>query len=196
MLDSRKERAERFAEMHARARLTAGKSQEYMAYEMGIAKKTVQNWERGKTSPTFFQSLEWFRILKINPTPLYFRMMFPDEKQGISPEDSDAAIDSAFNDFTKNLSIDDKRALLYLYLGGHGSSPHSVIQLLLAHLHTPIRARITNAVVILNNYQIEKQRGGLICPKNISPDIDNLNRAVNRAQLSAIENRESYFNID
>ena len=50
----------RLAELHMRARYDAGKSQEYIALEMGVSKKTVANWEKGISTPDIFDSFRWF----------------------------------------------------------------------------------------------------------------------------------------
>ena len=63
------ERAKRFALMFSKSRAKMKKSQEFMALGLGVSKKTIQNWENGTSSPTFFQSSEWFRILGLNPMP-------------------------------------------------------------------------------------------------------------------------------
>ncbi len=121
------------------SRCKANKSQEWMALELGVSRKTIQNWESGASIPSFFDSLEWFHVLNINPFPYFLEFVYPDTVKGVKPEDSDDRIEDAFDSLIGNLSVQDKRALLYLYYGEHGSSPYSVLQLMLAHLHEHLK---------------------------------------------------------
>lgn len=196
MNSTRSQRVYRFAELHASARIEAGKSQEYMALELGVSKKTVMNWEKGTSSPSFFQSLEWFRVLNTNPFPYYLSYIYPDQLKGLKGTDSDEKIEEAFEAMIHHISIADKRALLYLYYGNHGSSPHSLIQLMLAHTHTPIQSRIANAFLVSHVYSLHKQLGTDICPDNIQPDMDDLNEAIMKAQDAVMNNGFGYTNID
>ena len=157
MSPTRSERVQLFADIHIKARIAAGKSQEFMAIELGIAKKTVQNWEKGISSPSFFQSLEWFRVLNTNPFPYYMSMMYPKEFNHIKSANTDEEIDEAFDTLIKQISTNDKRALLYIYYGAHGGDPHTIINLMLAHLHTPLQARITQAMLISYIYEMQEE---------------------------------------
>lgn len=195
MEESRGNKIKRFSDIHSNARLIAGKSQEYMALELGVAKKTVQNWEKGLSSPSFFQSLEWFRILNTNPFPYYMDVLYPDKIAGVKASDSDEKIEEAFNSLIQNISINDKRALLYLYYGKHGSSPHSVIQVMLAHLHLPMTLRINNACNVDTNYKMAKELNMLVCPDNIQPDLSDFKRSIVMALEACKDNRDSYSNL-
>lgn len=195
MSDSRKNKIERFAKMHIDARQIACKSQEYMALEMGISKKTVQNWEKGISSPSFFQSLEWFRILNINPFPYYLDVLYPDKIAGVKASDSDEKIEEAFDSLIHNISINDKRALLYLYYGKHGSSPHSVIQFLLSHLHVPMSYRIIDACNICTSYKLAKELNLIVCPDNIQPDLSDFTESINKAVSACKDNLDRYSNL-
>ena len=192
---TRSERAKAFAETHAKVRFKEGKSQEYMAMELGVSKKTIQNWEKGISSPTFFQSLEWFRILNTNPFPYYLALTYPDKLKGLKGSDSDGKINEAFDALVETLPSSAKRAILYLFYGEHGSSPNAIIQMMLAHLHTPLRSRVTQAILIAHMYEMEKELGNLICKDNIMPDIDVLNDAIDKARISAIHHDYGYNNI-
>lgn len=196
MEESRLERIKRFALMHAMVRDKAGKSQEYMAAELCVSKKTIQNWEKGVSSPSFFQSLEWFRVLNVNPFPHYLMIVFPDAFFGLDSNSADNKIEDAFEALMDNISINTKRALLYLFYGEHGSSSNAVLQMMLAHLHTPMKDRIAPASIIATMYEMEKELGNLICPENIQPDLDVLNEAIYQGKASAIKNENAYGMVD
>ncbi|MDD6347715.1 MAG: helix-turn-helix transcriptional regulator [Lachnospiraceae bacterium] len=195
MNSSRYDRVRRFAEIHYEARLRAGKSQEYMALELGVAKKTVQNWEKGVSSPSFFQSLEWFRVIGINPYPYYMSILYPEELLHIKPTDDDEKIDRAFEALIRSIAMDDKRALLYLYNGAHGSSPHAILQLLLCHLHSPMSFRINNACGIETAYKLAEELNTIVCPDNIRPDLSNFRDSINRAIEACKNNTDRYTSL-
>ena len=192
MEGTRSDRAKAFAETHAKVRCKEGKSQEYMAMELGVSKRTVQNWEKGISSPTFFQSLEWFRILNTNPFPYYLALTYPDELMGLKGSDSDEKINEAFDALAETLPISAKRALLYIFYGEHGSSPNAILQMVLAHLHTPLQARITQATVTAHMYEMEEELGNLICKDNILPNMDTLNEAILKARIAALHHEYGY----
>ena len=192
MEESRLDRIKKFGLMHAIARNKAGKSQEYMAAELCVSKKTIQNWEKGISSPSFFQSLEWFRILNINPFPHYLTYVFPDVIYGLKNTSENERIEEAFEVLMQNLSINSKRALIYLFFGEHGSSATAILQLVLAHLHLPIKDRIAPAQIVFDMYEMEKELGNLICPENIQPDLDVLNDAIYMGKASAKKNEKGY----
>ena len=196
MSTTRSERVQLFSDMHTKARMAAGKSQEFMAIELGIAKKTVQNWEKGISSPSFFQSLEWFRVLNANPFPYYMSMMYPKEFNHIKCADTDAEIDEAFETLIKQISVNDKRALLYIYFGAHGGDPHTIINLMLAHLHTPLQNRITQAMLISFIYEMQEEIDNLICKDDIMPNMTELKDSLMRARVSALQKSYGYSVLD
>ena len=196
MTQTRTERVQLFADMHVKARIAAGKSQEFMAIELGVAKKTVQNWEKGISSPSFFQSLEWFRVLNTNPFPYYMSLMYPKESHCIKSANTDEEINEAFDTLIKQISVNDKRALLYIYYGAHGGDPHTIINLMLAHLHTPLQARITQAMLISYIYEMQLEIDNLICKDDIMPNLLELNESLMRARVAALHKSYGYSVFD
>lgn len=188
IMESRTEDVLRFADVHAKARISCGKSQEWMAMELGVSKKTVQNWEKGISSPTFYQSLEWFRALKLNPFPSYLEYYY--NKPNEHPSDSD--VEEEWNSLSENLPTWVKRAILFIFFGRHGSSPASLVQLTLAHIHTPLKSRVVNATIIKHNYEMAQAQGDIICQEHILPDMDMLDIAINEGKKSAINNEYGY----
>lgn len=189
------QRIQRFAEMHYKARCKADKSQEYMAMELGVAKKTVQNWEKGISSPSFFQSLEWFRALGINPMPYYVSLIYPSASVDVDSGTDDEEIDKAFDEMMKNIPRSGKRALLFLFYGKHGSSPNAIMNMMLAHLHTPMQSRTLHARLISETYEMDEKLGNIVCPDNIRPNITALNKAIDSAKNATINKQNSYNNI-
>lgn len=186
------EEKKRLAEMHMKARYDAGKSQEYVALEMGVSKKTVANWEKGVSTPDIFDSINWFRVLGLNPMPYYLNFMFPTLFEVVNSASKDEDVEILFEQLVENLTINNKRALLYLFYGNHGSSPNAVVQLILAHLHTPIKDRVLHAEVIAREFEMEKELGNIICKDNIMPDMDVLNSAIQNGRSSALSGEFGY----
>ena len=193
--ETTQERAKRFSKIWARSRADVGKTREYMAKGLGISKKTVQNWENGVTAPDLFMGSEWFHVLGINPVPYYLSFIFPKLFDGIVPEDEDEVISQALMDLVKNSTAKEKRQLLFLMAGQHGSSWYSLLQLFTAHCHTSMRTRANVARMVLDNYEIEEATGTLVCPENVRPDIALLQNAVEEGKRSAINGCSGYTNV-
>lgn len=189
------DRERQFAKIWVNSRVDAGKTQDYMAKGLGISTKTIQNWENGVTAPDFFMGSEWFRVLGINPLPYYLSFVFPDLFADISPNDSDDSIEQALMILIKNSTAIEKRELLYLMAGRHGSSWYSLLQMFTAHCHTSMKSRIGVARNILENYEIEAATGQLVCPTNIQPDIEMLRNAVEEGKKSVISGNFGYTNV-
>ncbi|MGM9615900.1 MAG: helix-turn-helix domain-containing protein [Oscillospiraceae bacterium] len=194
--ESRIERAERFAKIWWSSRAKAGKSQEVMALGLGVSKKTIQNWERGISSPSFFQSAEWFRILGLNPMEYYLAFLYPDQFGSIQPSSSDESIEETLMLLIKNTSPLEKRQLLFLMSGVHGSSWISLMQLFTAHCHTSMQARVAAARLILENYEMEEQTTGLVCPENVRPDMDILRQAVKEGKQAVLCHNSGYTTME
>lgn len=188
MGETRYDRIQDFALMHSKARVNAGKSQEFMAAELGVSKKTIQNWEKGISQPDFFQSVEWFRVLGVNPFPCYLEYYYG--KPNDAP--TDECVEQEWQELTGILPKYIKRALLFILFGRHGSSPFSLIQLTLAHIHTPLKSRVINATIIKHNYDMAMAQDEIICKDNILPDMDMLDDAIIQGKESAIKNDFGY----
>lgn len=190
------DKKKRFAQIWAISRIDAGKTQDFMAKGLGISKKTVQNWENGVTAPDFFMGSEWFRVLGINPLPYYLSYVFPVLFADISPNDSDDSIEQALILLIKNSTPIEKRELLYLMAGRHGSSWYSLLQMFTAHCHTSMKSRVGVARNILENFEIESATGQLVCETNVMPDIEMLRNAISEGKKSVIAGNTGYTNVN
>lgn len=174
-------------------RIKSKRSQEYMALEMGVARKTIQNWEKGISAPSIDQAIEWFRILKISPLPYLFQYVYP-EMQAINARDDDQKLRQNLITLIEQLPSEGIRQLLYLFYGDHGSSPRAVLNMLTAHLQTPMRDRVMTASLILKHYQISSQQNNLTSLHHIQPDVELLQSCIDKGEKAAIEGMESYVN--
>lgn len=189
------ERAKRFSKIWWRSRADAGVSQEYVAIGVGVSRKTVQNWEKGISSPDLFQASEWFNVLGLNPLPYFLDFIFPQDVDGIKSKDDDKRIDEALKQLIEQLPAAGKRQLLYMLYGNHGSSPNAVLNLMNAHLQAPLKDRIVHAAMIVENYELEKMLGNLVCPSNIQPDIKMLRTSMENARTTVEKHRSGYHMI-
>lgn len=189
------ERAKRFSKIWWRSRADAGVSQEYVAIGVGVSRKTVQNWEKGISSPDLFQASEWFNVLGLNPLPYFLDFIFPQDVDGIKSKDEDKRIDEALKQLLEQLPAAGKRQLLYMLYGNHGSSPNAVLNLMNAHLQAPLKDRIVHAAMIVENYELEKMLGNLVCPSNIQPDIKMLRTSMENARTTVEKHRSGYHMI-
>lgn len=186
-METRGERARRMGQLLAKARYDAGFTQQNMSLEMGIAMKTIHNWESGASSPTLFQALEWFRTLSLNPTPYFLRFIYPElyEKEV-------GSVDEKLKVAISQLSDSEKEQVLYILSGNHGSSIHALIQLTLAHIQTSLRSRCASAAIVLQSYQFEKRLGMLVAPDEPQPNIEVLRKAIQDGTESVYRNERSY----
>lgn len=168
------------------------RSQEFMALELGVARKTIQNWEKGSSEPTIEQAIQWFRVLGISPLPYLFQIVFPDMER-ISSSDEEAKLRRSLEDMIDELPMEAVRQLLYLFYGDHGSSPRAVLNMLTAHLQTPMASRVSQGSVILKNYEMAVRRNELSDSGHIQPNTELLKEAINRGMDAAVNNDGAYI---
>ena len=181
---------DRFAEMWRSSREDAGVSQDYMARAMGVSKKTVQNWEAGTSCPNQATGFEWFSVLGLNPFPYYLRIVYPSfQKADAIPDNLDAALISMIG----NLPTEYKMKLMYFLSGEHGSSPIALMDMMAAHLQTPLRDRINIAISVSTNYKLAQIRDTLTCDvQDVQPDMDLLNYAVDQGVKAVADGKKAY----
>ena len=193
--DSKEDRLRRFAKIWADSRADAGKSQEFVAEGLGVSKKTVQNWEKGVTSPDLFTGSEWFRVLGVNPVSYYLAYLFPSFFENVSSKRDEQVIEQALNALICQTSPQEKRELLYLMAGQHGSSWYSLLQMFTAHCHTTMQSRVNAARMILENYEMEESQGELVCPEAIRPDLRMLKSAIREGKGAVLTGSSGYANL-
>lgn len=193
-MENREERAERFARIWWQSRMDAKKSQEYMALSMGVSKRTIQNWERGVTAPDMLQSIEWFQVLGLNPNHYFMYFFYPYLQVVKDNEEEERALEKSLAFCISNMSVAEKKQMLYLMTGNHGSSWYSLLQMFTAHAHTSMRSRVAAARIIAENYEMEDSTGNLVCPEEAPPDMEVLNRAISQGKQAAQDGKSGYMN--
>ncbi len=195
MEESRIDRASRFSKIWWKSRADAEKSQEFMALGLGVSKKTVQNWEKGISAPDLFQGSEWFRLLGLNPLPYYLAFLFPDLFGDISPNTPDEEVDLALHHLIDQATPMEKRQLLFLMAGKHGSSWYALLQMFTAHCHTSMQCRVATARIVLDNYEMQQETNELVCTDNVAPNLDILRNAIESGKSAAQQKRPGYTSV-
>lgn len=193
--NDREERRGRFARIWSRSRADAGKTQDYMAEGLGVSRKTIQNWESGVTAPDLFTGSEWFRVLGMNPLPYYLAYLYPDLFNEVDPTADEETVEEALMVRVHGLTPTEKRQLLFLMTGQHGSSWYSLLQMFTAHCHTVMQSRVNTARMIVENYEMDCGRKENICPESVQPDLKMLKNAIEECKKSVIRNASGYINI-
>jgi len=182
----------RLSQILCTTRSMSGISQEALAFELGVARKTIQNWEKGTTSPTFDQIIGWFRVVNISPLPYLFQYIYPD-MENINSKDSDERLRKALITLIETLPMEGVRELLYLFYGDHGSSPRAVLNLLTAHLQSPMKDRVTQAGVIVKNYELALKKNNVTANEHIQPNIPLLKEALEKGENAFLSDSDIYF---
>lgn len=175
-----------------KSRTKVGRSQEYMANELGVARKTIQNWENGMSCPTVEQAMTWFEILNLNPLPYFIEYIHP-SLEDIKPTDDDERIIEALHVVLNDLPISSIRQLFFLLYGNHGSSPTAILNMLTAHLQSPMKDRLINASIIEKNYEIAMLQHKTSCPTHVQPDLELLKQGIHEGNKAVLNGSESYM---
>lgn len=158
--ESRIERAKRFAKVWWKSRDDVGKSQEFMALSMGVSKKTIQNWEKG-----------------LNPIKYYMEFLYPNffDKTSL---DNESELNEKLNNLIKISSAKEKKELIYIMSGTHGSSWPALLQLFAMYCQISLQSRVIVAKIVLENYEMEEKMGRLVNSDKIKPDLELLKSAI------------------
>lgn len=178
--------------MLSASRYKAGKSQQYMADALGVSKKTIQNWEDGTSYPSDKTLIDWFNVLSTAPHPYILALLYPD--MDFNNLQSDKDVDKAFENLTRELPVHVKKKLLFILTGAHGSSPVSVLDMVVAHLQTPLRDRLNVCQHIIINYEMAEALDMLSDSTAIRPSIDNLKQSLEHGVKAVRKRLNTYIN--
>lgn len=167
---------DKLASMWRRSREDAGKSQDYVAKKLGVSKKTVQHWEESYSSPSQAMGFKWFEVLGLQPIPYYLDALYPSDFKDSNLTDED--IDKKLISYIKSMRPADKRKLLFVIYGEHGSAFTELIEMLVAHFHTPDSYRLVVAQNILTHYLLAEADNKLVATDHIMPNIALFKRAI------------------
>lgn len=182
----------RLSNMLILSRAESGLSQERVALELGITRKTVQNWERGISAPTLPQAISWFRVMKIAAMPYLIQFIFPD-MEGISAKDSDDKLRKELLSLIEAMPAEGVRQLMYLLYADHGSSPRAALNLMTAHLQCSLRDRYHHAKIIIDDYKLSYERNETVQPQHIQPNVELIDDAIAQSRTAILNEKNNYM---
>lgn len=150
------------------ARSKANKSIMDVAHELGVSRTTISNWESGQSEPTVYQFVMFFKYLDLN---LFDYIV--NTKEEVSETDV-----IRLHECINKLPIGDKRLLLYMMIGEHGSSWFPTLELMVAHCHLNLKSQMENAKLIVTNYDICKSIGSTVLSEHKMPDEELVNSKI------------------
>ena len=166
----RESKAKRFAEIWLRSRAEAGYSQEKMAMELGVSKKTIQNWERGLSFPNVFQVFEWFEVLNMNPI-IYFLAY---------QHENDTSTDKKFYNYMEVIKKENKKRIIQLYEAHQGELWGICLQCSLIFTLIDDKTRVLIMQQLLHALELEDIQG----------DTSNINTEVIQEYLDKIKEKK------
>lgn len=158
----------------AKARVSANLSQREMAHMIEKNERTVQNWEKGVSSPDSDEIMDWCSACGVSPITVFMEVIHPDLYKEADNKKSDAAVDQELQMLVQALPPLTKRLLLFVLKGRHGSSPPAVISEIAANLHCPLNNRASVCGTIIDQYTYAQIAGLDPCPDAPHPPIDDL----------------------
>lgn len=170
-------------------------TQSDMAKKMGVSRRTIQSWELGESFPKLSKIIQWMHVTKANPIRILQEISAPVFDQ-IKGSDEDARIALAVKERVESLRIKEKRDLLFILFGNHGSSVYAFLQLCVAYLQCPMGDRQNITLTIINNYKNAKEMGTIVSPGNIQPDMAALESAYEKGRQAYIHQQKSYLNLN
>lgn len=185
---------ERLSIYLAACREKAGLSQSDLAKKIGVSRRTVQSWEAMESFPRFSKIMRWLSVCRQNPVHALLTIASP-SMDSVTSVDGLPRIEMALGDRIKSLSDSEKRGLMFILFAKHGSSVFSFIQLCVAYLHCPMHDRQLIASLVINAYRTAEEKGNLVSPDEIRPNLEDLVNAYEAGRQAYIRDEDSYTTI-
>lgn len=176
----------------AKARVSAGLSQREIAILIEKNERTVQNWERGQSSPDADEIMDWFTACGMSPLAAMQEMLHPELYWKQTTDMTDEEIDAAINNFLYNSPRVVKEMILFIVLGKHGSYPPAVIAEICANLHTPLQNKVSLCGQVLDNYNCAVATNTDPVPYEVHPPMELLNIAYKAGKEASRRGETSY----
>lgn len=177
---------EKFSEISSlimkESRLDADVSLSFLSKALGKTERTLRNWEQN-TEASFLDMCMWFHILG-KPMWSYLRSkMIIGESVDFSEADMQARSDLL--QYCAQLEHGELRKLCFLIFWKHGSNWHSMLELMIEHVNSPLSQRVISARSVLIGYEMDSNDARLYEPIGILPDFDNLKKCIETETLVA-----------
>lgn len=184
---------DRLAEMLKQSRIDQEITRKQLAKRLHKSDKTLQNWEEGYSSPDIVDLLRWFHCLGLNPLRYILDFCFPEVYKDTDLNgDIDKIKDTLLEYIKDTASKDEIRKLSYCIFGNTGSSWNAQLDMITAHNHLPLIARIGSAKNIHDMYQMCESLGLLVGTEYIKPNLVSLSNAYEYAKESVMNGKNGY----
>ena len=177
----------------AKARVEAGLSQREMAHLIEMNERTVQNWEKGDTSPDGDEIMDWFTACGASPLAAMQEMLHPELYRKQATNMTDEELDAAIAGFLANSPRIVKEMILFIVLGKHGSYPPAVIAEICANLHTPLQNKVSVCGQVLDNYNCAVATHTDPVPDDVHPPLDLLETAYKAGKEASRRGETAYM---
>lgn len=169
------------------AREDSGYSRDYVAEKLDVTYKTVWSWENNASEPQISQFFEYFKVIGINVKSYINKFMNYDDIK--NDEQSEKKITDELHKEIESYTKRRKSLLHFILIGQHGADIDAELNKEVAHLQTKLQGRVTNTVLELSNYRLNKT--GKQYP--IYPNTELVHNASIEAAKAIIEGRDGYI---
>lgn len=176
----------------AKTRISAGLSQREMARMIERNERTVQNWEKGLSSPDCDEIMDWFTACGTSPLAPMQEMLHPElyrqSASAMTDEDLDAALAAYFAQAPRIV----KEMILFIVTGKHGSYPPAVFAEVCANLHTPLYSKVNICGQVLDSYKWAVATGADPVPDEVQPPVELLHTAYEAGKTASQNGEQAY----
>lgn len=134
-----------------KARKDAGISLQYLAMAFGKTDRTIRTWE-SSMEPPFVDVCLWFRIIGKSIWNYMREAFFEGENSEFTEEERE--LKQELYHYASNMEHSEIRKLCFLIFGNHGSNWHSILELMIEHVNTPLSQRVISARLVLLCYEM------------------------------------------
>ena len=177
----------------AKARVEAGLSQREMAHLIGMTERTVQNWEKGQSSPDGDEIMDWFTACGASPLAAMQEMLHPELYRKQATNMTDGELDAAIAGFLDTSPRIVKEMILFIVLGKHGSYPPAAIAEICANLHTPLQNKVSVCGQVLDNYNCAVATHTDPVPDDVHPPLDLLETSYKAGKEASRRGETAYM---
>lgn len=177
----------------AKVRVEAGLSQREMAHLIGMTERTVQNWEKGQSSPDGDEIMDWFTACGASPLAAMQEMLHPELYRKQATDMTDEELDAAIAGFLDNSPRIVKEMILFIALGKHGSYPPAAIAEICANLHTPLQNKVSVCGQVLDNYNCAVATHTDPVPDDVHPPLDLLETSYKAGKEASRRGETAYM---
>lgn len=176
----------------AKARVSAGLSQREIARMIEKNERTVQNWEKGVSSPDCDEIMDWFTACGCSPLAPMQEMLHPELYRQTASSMTDEELDAAVRAYFDHAPRIVKEMILFIAMGKHGSFPPAVFAEVCANLHTPLQNKVSVCGQVLDNYACAVATKTDPVPEDVQPPVELLRTAYEAGKVASQNGEQAY----